>query len=79
MGFYLSKWSYGAKAKQTIPCLYEDYQRYTPEDGITRLAVMKDKKWGWVDWLTGIMKTEFIYDSKEDLPYPNWKQEVFID
>jgi len=74
VGFYLSHWTYGDMAKQTVPCIYEAFQRYTPEDGIIRLAVRKGGKWGWVDWLTGEEKTEFIYYTKEDLPYPNWEQ-----
>ncbi|OUS01053.1 hypothetical protein A9Q86_09930 [Flavobacteriales bacterium 33_180_T64] len=73
VGFYLAKWSYGDKAKQTVPCLYEEYQRYN-NNGITYLAVSKNGKWGWVDWLTGEEKTEFKYETKEELPYPKYEQ-----
>lgn len=78
VGFYLSAWSYDEKAKESVPCMYEDYQRFTNE-GITYLAVQKNDKWGWVDWLTGEQKSEFKYDSKDDLPYPDYKQKRWFD
>lgn len=74
VGFYLSKWSYGEDAKQSVECLYTDYQRYDVE-GITYLAVQKDGKWGWIDWYNGIEKSEFKYATKDALPYPYYKQE----
>ncbi len=76
VGFFLSAWSYDEKAKQTVPCLYEDYQRFTVKNS-TYLAVAKGGKWGWVDWLTGQEKTEFIYRTKEALPYPGWEQKYY--
>jgi len=27
----------------------------------------KDGKWGWVDWITGEEKSEFIYETTKDL------------
>lgn len=74
VGFYLAVWSYEDMAKQSVPCLYDDYQRFN-SNGITYLAVSKDGKWGWVDWLTGEEKTEFIYETKDDLPAPAWEQQ----
>ncbi|WP_457616529.1 hypothetical protein [Lutibacter sp.] len=77
IGFYLSAWVYN-EAKQTVPCLYDDYHRYIvtkDRSERTYLAVKKNGKWGWVNWLTGEEKTAFIYDIKEDLPYPNFVQE----
>ncbi len=75
VGFYLSAWSFES-GKQTIPCLYEDYQRFeiTNKDYTSTiyLAVKKNGKWGWVNWLSGEEKTEFIYNTKEDLPHPNY-------
>lgn len=71
-GFYLSAWSYD-NARQTVPCLYDDYQRFNA-DGSVYLAVSKDGKWGWVDWFTGEEKSEFTSDTKEDLPYPDFEQ-----
>lgn len=71
-GFYLSAWSYD-DAKQTVPCLYDDYQRFNV-DGRTYLAVMKNGKWGWVDWLTGEEKSEFTFDSKDALTSPTFEQ-----
>lgn len=79
VGFYLSYWTYDEKAKQTVPCTYDDFKLYVPEDRITRLAVKRNGKWGWVDWLTGEEKSEFIYDSVEDLPYPDYKQQIWLD
>ncbi|MBU2940524.1 hypothetical protein KO494_13330 [Lacinutrix sp. C3R15] len=78
VGFYLSYWSYGEKAKQSVPCIYEDYKRYEAA-GIPKLAVKKNEKWGWVDWLTGEEKSEFKYDKPNDLPYPYYKQETWIE
>lgn len=36
-------------------------------------------KWGWVDWLTGEEKSEFIYDIHEELPYPTYKQKTYFE
>lgn len=78
VGFYLSYWAYGAYTKQSVLCIYEDYKRYSTEDQIPKLAVKKDSKWGWIDWLTGEEKSEFKYDTPEDLPYPYYKQEMWL-
>ncbi len=78
VGFYLSYWSYDKQAKQTVACKYEDYKRFDA-DGVSKLAVKKNGKWGWVDWLTGEEKSEFIYDSTDDLPYPHYKQNYWFD
>jgi hypothetical protein len=78
VGFYLCSWSYDEEAKESVPCMYEDYQRFNNE-GTIYLAVQKNNKWGWVDWLTGEEKSEFKSDSKDDLPYPNYKQKRWFD
>jgi hypothetical protein len=75
VGFYLSAWSYD-DAKQTVECLYDDYQRYNINN-TTYLAVKKNGKWGWVDWLSGEEKSEFIYDDKSDLPKPKYVQAYY--
>lgn len=77
-GAYLCKWSYDSQTKQSVPCIYEDYQKYKYNNQIY-LAVKKEGNWGWVDWLSGEEKSDFIYLSKEDLPYPNYKQLNFYD
>lgn len=77
VGVYLAKWSYDADAKQTVPCQYEEMQRRRA-DGTIYLAAQKDGKWGWIDWLTGEEKTEFIYDKVEDLPWPDYTQESWF-
>lgn len=79
VGVYLCEWSYGEDAKQTIPCKYEDYRRINVrKDKYSRatlyLAMKKDGKWGWVDWITGEEMSEFVYDSTKDLPYPEFEQ-----
>lgn len=74
VGIYLSYWSYGADAHQTLPCAYEDYKRFSA-DGVSKLAMKKNGKWGWVDWLHGTEKSEFRYETTDDLPYPYFKQE----
>lgn len=78
VGFYLSYWSYNNQAKQTVACKYEDYKRYDA-DGVSKLAVKKNGKWGWVNWLTGEEKGEFTYNSPDDLPYPYYKQNYWFD
>ena len=72
VGFYLSAWSF-VDARQTVPCLYEDYQRYTINQR-TYLAVKKNGLWGWVDWLTGDEKSAFFFETKEELTTPNFEQ-----
>jgi hypothetical protein len=60
----------------TVPCVYEDYKRYTA-DGVPKLAMKKDGKWGWVNWLTGQPMSEFNYETPDDLPYPHYKQRLY--
>ena len=79
LGIYLCEWSYGEDAKQTVECKYEDYRRINVRKdkysrSILYLAMKKDGKWGWVDWMTGEEKSEFIYDTTKDLPYPDYDQ-----
>jgi len=78
VGMYLSHWSYNDKAKQSVHCIYEDYKKYNA-DGIPKLAVKKDGKWGWIDWLTGEEKSEFKYETTDDLPYPYYKQAIWFE
>lgn len=73
VGFYLSKWTYDDLAKQSVACIYDDYKRYNYK-GLKYLAVKKDGFWGWIDWLTGEEKSEFIYNSKDELPDPKFTQ-----
>ena len=79
VGIYLSKWSYDDQAKQTVICRYDDYQRIRYrtsqyDSGTIYLAMKKDGKWGFVDWLTGEEKSEFIYNTTDDLPDPGFEQ-----
>jgi hypothetical protein len=78
VGFYLSKWSYGEDAKRSVPTKYDGYQRFTFNNK-PYLAVIKNGKWGWIDWLTGEEMSEFIYETKDDLPSPNWDQQYFFE
>jgi len=78
VGVYLSYWSYDEESKQTVECKYDDYKRYNA-DGVSKLAMNKNGKWGWVDWLTGEEKSEFKYESPDDLPYPHYKQNYWFD
>jgi hypothetical protein len=79
VGFYLSYWSYNDEAKQSVECKYEDYKRYITDDQIPKLAVKRDGKWGWVDWLTGEEQSEFKYETPDDLPYPYYEQKMWLD
>jgi hypothetical protein len=86
LGIYLSRLSYYENSKETVACLYDEYivyKRYLRGNTYPRerkyLAVSKNGKWGWVDWLTGEVKSEFVYDSFDDLPAPAYKQEVSFE
>lgn len=78
VGVYLSYWSYGDKAKETVPCLYEDFKNFDA-DGVPKLAVKKNGKWGWINWLTGEEQSEFKYETTEDLPYPYFNQDIWME
>lgn len=78
VGFYLSNWSYYEEAKQTVACKYEDYKRFNV-DRVSKLAVKKNGKWGWINWLTGEEKSEFKYEIPDDLPFPDFKQNYWFD
>lgn len=78
VGIYLSYWSYEDNAKQTVPCLYDDYKRFDAY-GTAKLAIKKGRKWGWIDWLTGEERSEIKYETPEDLPYPHYKQDIWIE
>jgi len=78
VGMYLSYWSFYDKAKQTVPCAYEYYKNFDA-DGVPKLAVKKNGKWGWIDWLTGEEKSEFKYETTKDLPYPYYNQKTWIE
>jgi hypothetical protein len=88
VGIYKSPWSYGEEdAKQTVECLYDGYKIFNVEktvyDGLGSyrkyfdyVAVKKDGLWAWIDWMTGELKTDFIFDlEKEQMPYPDFEQE----
>ena len=60
VGIYTSPWSY-RNAKQTVPCLYDNFQIFQIEKTInsdlgyntnykTYLAVQKNGLWAWIDW-----------------------------
>ena len=81
VGIYLCKWSYGDKAKQTVACKYEDYKRIKVKTSeyssrALYLAMKKDGKWGYVDWITGEEESEFIYNTVDDMPSPNFEQKT---
>ncbi|WP_417874680.1 WG repeat-containing protein [Xanthomarina gelatinilytica] len=78
VGIYLSYWSYGDKAKQTVPCIYDDYKKFDA-DGVPKLAVKKNGKWGWINWLTGEEQSDFNYETPEDLPYPYFNQDIWME
>ena len=79
VGVYLAKWTYDDQAKQTVPCIYEDYFKFIAYGGDVYLSVQKNGKWGWVNWLTGEEMSDFEGDSKEDLPYRTYTQEMWFD
>lgn len=85
-GIYLCYFDYEKDAKQTVPCIYEAFKKMIiPYSGDERfppisyteeyLAAKKNGKWGWVNWFTGEVQSEFIYDSVDELPKPTYSQE----
>lgn len=78
VGMHLSYWSYNENTKLSVPCIYEDYKNFNA-DGVLKLAMKKDGKWGWVNWLTGKEESEFKYETLDDLPYPYYKQVIWIE
>lgn len=78
VGMHLSYWSYNENTKLSVPCIYEDYKNFDA-DGVLKLAMKKDGKWGWVNWLTGKEESEFKYATTDDLPYPYYKQDIWIE
>ena len=86
VGIFISPWSFET-GKQTVECLYDDYRSFNVERTIvddigrynkyfTYLAVKKDGLWAWIDWMTGELKTEFLYNLEiEQMPYPDFEQE----
>ncbi|GLB50408.1 hypothetical protein [Neptunitalea lumnitzerae] len=84
VGIYLSSWQYDEAAKETVPCIYDNYAKVTITDTQTGrqqlyLAMQKQGKWGWVDWLTGEEKSAFTYASQSEMPTPTYVQKYFIE
>jgi hypothetical protein len=77
VGIYLSPWSFAEEdARQTVECLYDDYKIFDVKNKNTPYLSVKQKgRWAWIDWMTGELKTEFLYDlEKEQMPYPEFEQ-----
>ncbi len=77
VGIYLSPWSFAEEdARQTVECLYDDYKIFDVQNKNTPYLAVKQKgRWAWIDWMTGELKTEFLYDlEKEQMPYPEFEQ-----
>ena len=75
VGIYLCEWSFGKNAKQTVECKYDDYRRVrvrkdSYSEGKIYLALKKEGKWGWMNWMTGKEMSEFIYDTMDEMPSP---------
>lgn len=86
VGIYLSPWS-SDTAYQSVPCEFDAYKKYNVEwikhsEGgysyrteLSYVAVQQNGLWAWIDWYTGEIKTDFIYDlSRERMPFPNFEQ-----
>lgn len=73
IGIYLSKLIYEGEAKLSVPCNYEKFKRFNV-NGMIYMAMKRDGKWGWVDWFTGAEKSEFIYNSVAEIPFPKYEQ-----
>jgi len=60
--------------RQSVQCFYDEFRVFYGDGNTPKLAAKKDHKWGWIDWLNGEQKSEFKYDSFEDLPKPKYEQ-----
>lgn len=78
VGIYLSRIKYNAFTRQTVACTYEDY-RIIKFNDIPYVAMQKNGKWGWVNWLTGEEKSEFISSAPEELPNPGYEQTNWME
>jgi len=86
VGIYISPWTYG-EGKKTVECLYDDYKIFDIERTVkdnygsyrkyfTYVAVKQNGLWAWIDFMTGGLKTEFLYDlEKRKMPFPEFEQE----
>lgn len=75
-GVYLSAWSFGDEARQTVQCIYDDIS-YATTYGRDYAAALKDDMWGWIDFITGEEKSKFRYRNIEDLPKPDWEYSFY--
>ncbi len=86
LGIYTCYFDYQEEAKETVPCLYDDFKiiivPYSGEDRFppityseVYLTLKKNGKWGWVNWFTGEEKSQFIYKTTDDLPAPSYEQQ----
>lgn len=74
VGFHNDPWSF-EDAKETVPCVFEDYEFVVKEQGgIRYLAVKREDKWAWWDWINNEAKSEWYTGSRENLPYPHYEQ-----
>jgi hypothetical protein len=73
VGVYIAEWTFGESAKQTIQCIY-DRIRVFEFNGIDYVAASLNGRWGWVDWSTGIKRTEIVF-ILDELPKPDYKQD----
>lgn len=76
VGFYQASWS-NDNAKEIIPCLYDDYKIFGLSNPYYQyyLAVKKNGLWAWLNWETGQLETDFLYDlSIGKMPFPNFEQ-----
>ncbi len=84
VGIHTLPWWFD-EGNQTVECLYNDYHIYRLKKADvggygTRtylyLAVEKGGLWAWIDWTTGELKTEFLYDiERQKMPNPNFEQQ----
>lgn len=73
VGIYISPWSFNENARETVGCKYDAYKIYNFSNRkYPYLAVQKDGKWGWVDWLTGKDRSYFY----EELVSPLYEQTI---
>jgi len=75
VGIYVSPWSFEVGYAST-ECVYDDFKPYYfSGKNTTYLAVKKNGLWAWIDWLTGVEQTKFIYDlNNSEMPYPLYQQ-----
>lgn len=82
VGIYVLEYNFSGQSEQTVLCDFDDFkviEKTYKSTKLPYLALKRDGKWAWVNWLTGTYGTEFAYDSPENLPNPTFEQKFILE